>query len=95
MRIRGAVPPFSICLNRKTKLVLHFSKITITTLFSSPLMKYRTNKLIFESGEILLTRNTILHTDKEMPRMNQRRDGWKDPVTTKKNFQAIFNLAQL
>jgi len=72
-----------------------YYKIKITTLFSSPLVTYRPINLIFQFGEIPLTRNRRLHTDKEMPRMNQRRDGCKDPVTREKNFQAIINLAQL
>jgi hypothetical protein len=82
-------------LKKKNYTWPSYFKIKLTTLFSSSLVTHRPTNLIFQFGEILLTRNTRSHTDKEMPRMNQRRDGWKDPVTTKKDFQAIINLAQL
>jgi hypothetical protein len=81
-------------LKQKNYTSASYYKIEIATLFSFPLVTYRPTKLILQFDEIPLSRNTRINTDKEVPRMNQGRDGWKDPVTTK-NFQAIINLAQL
>jgi hypothetical protein len=61
----------------------------ITTLISSPLVAHRPTKLIFQFGEIPLTRYTRLHTDKEKPCTKQRREGWlEEPCDNKEEFSS-------